>query len=72
MESVTELIEKLRVFQGLTKRDLARKTGISEEYYWRIVTGKAPGCAYNIISSLCQSVGIVIIHSIDPNLIKKS
>lgn len=64
MEDIIKTIEKMRVIRGITKRSLSIRAEISEEYYWRIVTGHAPGCSYDIISKLCQCVGIQLNYAI--------
>jgi len=64
MDEIIKDIEKMRVIQGITKRSLSNLADISEEYYWRIVTGNAKGCSYEIIGKLCQVVGIQLFHTI--------
>lgn len=68
MEQLIKDIEAMRIALNMSKRELAIKAEISEEYYWRIVTGKAPGVAFLIIEKLCNCLGIYIIHYIKPEL----
>ena len=63
-------IEHMRQVNGLSKRELASRAEISEEYYWRIYTGKAPGVAFNVILSLSEAVGIEIHHGIKPETLQ--
>ena len=64
MEELTQIMEKIRLNLGLSKRELAIKADISEEYYWRIVTGQAPGVAFNIVERLCKALNISISFSL--------
>lgn len=61
MKELVVSIEKMRRHKGLSKRNLAEMADISEEYYWKIITGKAPGCSYEIINNLCDAVGIMML-----------
>ena len=63
-------IEHMRQVKGLTRQELARSAEIDDSYYWRIVTGKAPGVAYNVILALSEAVGIEIHHGIKPETLQ--
>lgn len=60
-----QLMEKMRLNLGLSKRELAIKADITEEYYWKIVTGKAPGVADAITKALCKALHIKVTYSIE-------
>lgn len=70
MNELLQHIDNMRKFRGLTKRELCAAAGISEEYYWRILTGAAPGAAYTIINALCAAVGLTITITVDPATLK--
>jgi DNA-binding Xre family transcriptional regulator len=73
MDNISNIIEKIeqhRLLLGYSKRKLASMADISEEYYWRIVTGKAPGVAFSVIESLCKAVYINICYNIDYKLLE--
>lgn len=63
---IINTIEQLRVKNGLSKRELANKAEITEEYYWRIVTGRATGVAYNVVLRLSEAVGLSFLVYIKP------
>lgn len=71
MEQLVKDIEHMRLCLGLSKRDLAISAEISEEYYWKIVTGRAPGVAYTILTHLAAQVGIKVLHYIQPDTLQK-
>ena len=71
MDKILTDIEYLRTKLGYSKRQLAALADISEEYYWRIVTGQAKGCSYTIIQSLCEVVGLQITTHLTVNTLDK-
>lgn len=71
MDEIIKHIEVMRLKLRLSKRKLSALADISEEYYWRIVTGVAPGCSYTILQALCIATGLQIKVFIDPVLLDK-
>ena len=71
MKEIIKQIEIMRIHLGYSKRRLSKEADISEEYYWRIITGKAPGCAAEIIERLAKSVGIEIVAHINFNRLEE-
>jgi len=62
MEEIIEIIESQRREKKISKRELSGMVGISEEYYWRILRGKANGCSWVIINKLLRAVDIETMH----------
>ena len=63
---IIEAIEARRLATGQTKREIARKAEINEDYYNKIVTGKASGVAYSIVIRLAEAVGLSVLVYIKP------
>lgn len=49
-------ITKLRTEKGLTQRDLASLTGLSQSNIWKIETGKY-SVSIDILSRICEQLG---------------
>ena len=63
---ILELIEARREALNLTKRQLAAKADITEDYYARIVANKSTGVAYYIVMRLAEAVGLSVLVYIKP------
>lgn len=63
---ILELIEARRKAMNISKRQLAAKADITEDYYGRIIANNSTGVAYSIVMRLAEAVGLSVLVYIKP------